>query len=247
MIGAGSTYEAFQLTFKRRWTGGLQTLVSFTAAKSLANTSGNETWTAPGSSAYQDYNNLAAEKSLDGTDIPKSLVVSYIYELPFGRGKHFGSKISKPLNATAGGWQVSGISTFKSGFPLAFGLTTNTTNSFGGGQRPNVVGSPMAQNPTPAMWLNPSAFSEPAPFTFGDESRYDPHARAPGLNNWDFMCSKWFTYRERFRTQLRFEFFNLANHPIFYAPDTTFGDPAFGTITKTYPARNIQVALKLYW
>jgi hypothetical protein len=105
----------------------------------------------------------------------------------------------------------------------------------------------MASHPTATQWLNPAAFSEPAPFTFGNESRYDPHARAAGTNNWDMNVSKWFHISERVRTQFRGEFYNLPNHNEFYAPDQTFGSPGFGTITRALPARNIQVALKIYW
>jgi hypothetical protein len=246
MVGAQSYYDALQFNYNHRWHGGLQTLVSFTASKYLDDTAGNESWATSNSANFQDYDNYAAEKSLDGSDTPRSLVISYIYALPFGHGKHYGSNVGKPANALLGGWQVSGISTFKSGFPLSFSQTTNSSNSFDGGQRPNVTGNPEAAHPTVNQWLNPTVFSVPAPFTFGDESRYDPHARAPGTNNWDITASKWFNI-ERVRTQFRWEIYNLANHGEFYAPDTTFGSPAFGTIARALPSRSMQVALKLYW
>jgi hypothetical protein len=242
-----SSFNALQLTYTHRWSQGLQFVASFTASKYISNAEGWESWTIPNSGAIRNYYNLAAEKSLDGEDIPKSLVLNYVYQLPFGRGKHFGTNMSRPLDAILGGWQVSGISTFKDGFPLSITADNNNTNSFGGGQRPNLAGDPHVSNPTIQKWFNTAAFAQPAPFTFGNLPRTMPNLRAPGINTTDLGISKWWNWTEDRKLQFRAETFNIANHPQFFAPDTGFGDPTFGQVLSAYPGRDIEFSLKLYW
>jgi hypothetical protein len=245
--GSFSNFNALQLTFTRRWSQGLQFVASFTASKYLSNAEGWEDWTVPGSGTIRNYYNLAAEKSLDGADIPKSLVLNYIYQLPVGHGKHFGNDMSGPLNAVVGGWQVSGISTFKDGFPLSITADNNNTGSFGGSQRPNLVGDPHISNPTIQEWFNTAAFAQPAAFTFGNVGRTMPNLRAPGINTTDLGIQKYWNASERWKVEFRAEAYNIANHPLFFAPDTGFGDPAFGTITSAFPGRSIQFSLKAFW
>jgi len=245
--GGFSTFHALQLTYTHRWDKGLQFVASFTASKTLSNTEGVNSWVIPGGFAgVRNFYDLAAEKSLNGADIPKSLVLNYIYELPVGSGKHFGSQMSGALNAVLGGWQVSGITTLKNGFPLSIFAVTNNTGSLSGTQHPNLVGDPHIPNQTIDKWFNTAAFAQPAAFTFGNLSRTMPNLRAPGLNTTDFGIQKWWNPAERLKLQFRAETFNIANHPNFFAPDTGFGDPTFGQITAAFPGRSVQFSLKLY-
>jgi hypothetical protein len=242
-----SSYNAVQLKFEHRWSMGLLFLGGFTIAKYLDNSSGPEGWTSWAGQQIRDNHNLSAEKSLNSNDIPKSLVLSYIYELPFGRGKRYGGKFSGPVDAVLGGWQVSGVSTFKDGFPLAIWASSNNTQSLGGFQRPNLVGDPHVANPTIDRWFNTDAFAQPPAFTFGNVPRTMPTLRAPGINNWDLAIQKWWNWKEKLRVQFRAEMFNAFNHPIFYAPNTTFGDAAFSRVSAAYPARSVQFGLKIHW
>ena len=107
----------------------MQFLASFTISKYLDNAEGFEAWTSFQGAQIRDFYNTAAEKSLNPNDIPKSLVLSYIYELPFGRGKRYGNRMNSAANAILGGWQVSGVSAFKDGFPL--GITAASNNDPG--------------------------------------------------------------------------------------------------------------------
>ncbi|MCI0419094.1 MAG: hypothetical protein L0312_07730 [Acidobacteria bacterium] len=125
--------------------------------------------------------------------------------------------------------------------------TGEITGSLGGAQRPNLVGDPRIPNPTVEQWFNTGAFAQPTAFTFGNVPRMMPNLRAPGQNNWDLALQKWWYWQDRFRIQFRSEFFNAFNHPNFYAPNTTFGNPAFGRITNTFLPRDIQFGAKLYW
>lgn len=252
-VGADSWYESAQAVFRHRFSQGLEFNASFTVSKFESETEGVESWAQPSAVAVRNFYNLSAEKSLDANDIPKSLVLDFVYELPFGKGKRFGNELSGPANAVLGGWQISTVGTFKDGFPLSISSLTNNTFSLGGGQRPNLVGDPHIANPTVDHWFNnttsspTAAFQQPPGFTFGNVGRYMPNLRAPGITNLDITIAKWWNFGERWRLQFRSAFFNAFNHANFYAPNTTFGDPAFGTITQTLPPRQIQLAMKLYF
>jgi hypothetical protein len=209
---------------------------------------GSSGWAFPGSgSSVRDAYNLASERSVDSSDIPHSLVVNYIYELPFGHGKQIGGDWKGPVNAILGGWQLTGIVYAKSGFPLSISPVSNNTNSFGGNQRPNLVGNPRPANQTINNWINPAAFAQPAAFTFGNAPRNLENLRAPRYNDWDMGIQKWWDFSESKRLQFRIEMFNALNHPNFFAPDTNLGDSSFGKISQAYPSRDVQAAMKFYF
>jgi hypothetical protein len=154
------------------------------------------------------------------------------------------------VNAVLGGWQLTGILYAKSGFPLSISPAQNNTDSFGGNQRPNLVGDPRPANQNINNWINPAAFAQPAPFTFGDSPRNLSILRAPRYVDWDMGIQKWWDFSESKRLQFRIEMFNALNHPNFFAPDTNLGDVSngsFGRISQAYPARDVQAALKFYW
>lgn len=248
--GASSWYHAMTLEYNHRFSHGLQALASYTWSKYLDNSQGMQQWVSGPASSFTNWYDLAAEKSVDANDVPQSLVVSFIAELPFGKGKAVGSNWGRGVNAVAGGWEVSAVTSFKSGLPLGIYADTNNTNSFGGGQRPNIIGNPGA---VPAgtdrvnEWFNTDAFAQPAAFTFGNAPRFLTNPRGPGLQNIDLGLDKNFRPWERTTIQFRAEFFNTLNHANFYLPDTGFGDPAFGSVTQALPARDIQFGLKVLW
>jgi hypothetical protein len=243
-----SRYNALQVNYNRRWNAGLQVLASYTYSRFTDDTDGTNTWSQPGGGTpIRNYYNLAEEKSVDGSDITHSAVISYIYELPIGKGKKVGANFNGLENAVLGGWQVTGVTTLKSGFPISVIGGVNNTGSFGGNQRPDLVGNPTVSNPTLQQWFNTSAFAQPAPFTFGNAPRYLDSVRAPGLQQFDIGIQKWFSWREILRLQFRGEMFNAFNRANFYAPNAIFGAPAFGQISATYPPRDVQFGLKLYW
>lgn len=249
-VGA-SSYNALQATYTHRWHSGLNLNVSYTYSKFLDNVQGSSGWAFPGTgSQVRDAYNLAPERSVDTSDIPHSLVVNYIYALPVGHGKVLGANWNKPLNGVVGGWQLTGIFYAKSGFPLSISPAQNNTNSFGGNQRPNLIGDPRPANQNINNWINASAFSQPSAFTFGDSPRNLANLRAPKYVDWDMGIQKWWDFSEAKRLQFRIEMFNALNHPNFFAPDTNLGDVSngsFGRIFQAYPARDVQAALKFYW
>jgi hypothetical protein len=245
-----STYNALQATFTHRWHSGLDLNVSYTYSKFMDNVQGASGWAFPGSgSSVRNSYNLAAERSVDASDLTHSLVISHNYELPFGKGKQFGADWNKPMNAVLGGWQWSGILTAHTGLPISINPAQNNTGGFGFNQRPNIVPgvSPVPQNQNINDWINPAAFSQPAAFTFGDSARFLSNLRAPGFVNWDMGLQKWWNFTETMRFQFRFELFNAFNHPNFFVPDSNLGDTSFGVINSAYPARSVQFAGKFYF
>lgn len=253
--GGFSLYNAFEATYKHRFNKGLSILVSYTFSKFLDNVEGNQTWAYTGNSAIANNYDLAAEKSVDGGDTPQSLVASYIYDLPVGKGKQFGSTFNGATNAVLGGWEVSGIVTSKSGIPIA--VSGNNIESYGGNPRPDVVGDTHAPHQSIDEWFNTGAFAYAPYGTFGTAPRFFSTMRAPDYNDFDAGIMKNWPLGEERRLQFRMELFNAFNHPQFYSPSGSYAgcDPNansacvsnFGKITSAFPSREIQFAGKFYW
>jgi hypothetical protein len=251
---ANSTYNSLQVKAEKRFSNGASILAAYTWAKLISDTDTLTGWLeSGGTGGLQNYNNLRLEKSLASFDVPHRLVVSYIMDVPVGRGRKYLANSNGFVNAAVGGWGVGGTTTIQSGFPLHFGTNSNQTHSFGGGSRPNVVPgceksvSGSAQSRLDG-WFNTDCFVLPAPYTFGSESRTDPNLRAAGIANWDFSAFKNFTFGEsgdRY-IQFRAEFFNLFNRTQFAFPGQSVGSSNYGIVTGVAnQPRLVQFALKL--
>jgi hypothetical protein len=245
-----SSYHAIEVTFKHRWHSGLDLNLSYTYSRFMDDVQGNSGWAFPGSGTNNlNSYNLAPDYSVDVSNIPNRFVASYVYELPFGKGKRFGSDWNRGVDSVLGGWAWSGILTAESGLPISVQPAVNNVG-FGFNQRPNVVPgvNPIPPNQSINDWLNSAAFAQPTAFTFGDAPRFFSNIRGPGYFDWDMGIQKWWNIRESKRVQFRMEMFNALNHPDFFLPDTNLGDgPNFGRITAAYQARTIQFAGKFYF
>jgi hypothetical protein len=256
-----SLYNALQATYNHRISKGLTALVSYTYSKFLDNVEGNNSWSYNGPSNWglvaNNYN-MAAEKSVDAGDIPQALVASYTYQLPIGRGKTVGSGMGRIADAVVGGWELSGIATFRKGIPI--GIFGSNYNSFGGNPRPDVIGNVHAAHQTIHEWFNTGAFKYADYGTFGTAPRYFSNLRGPGYQNWDTALEKNWAFHDTMRVQFRFETFNSFNHPNFYAPgvgatqwagcDPNGGSGCtggFGQINQAFQPRTVQWAGKFYW
>lgn len=251
-----SSYHAFQARVEKRFSRGLEALVTYTWSKSIddaSTTSGGTTWLG-GITSLQDPNNRHLERSLSTFDIPRVLQFSYTYELPIGRGKAIGGNMPTVLNAVIGGWQTNGIWRFNDGRPILLGLSGGQSLPTYGGQRPNLTG-PLHCNSGPDFltnyFKNPEVAVVPAPFTIGDAPRSYGGCRQPGQANATLSLFKDFLLtrlREGARIQFRFEAFNALNHPQFSGPNTQVNSGNFGVITSTANSpREVQLALKFYW
>jgi hypothetical protein len=247
-----STYHSLQMRMEKRFNAGGTIQASYTWSKLLSDTDTLTSWLEAGHAVggVQDYTNLRLEKSLASFDAPQRLVVSYVVDLPFGKGKRFLGSVHGFGGKVVSGWALNGVSTFQTGLPLALTTTSNLTNSLGGGSRPNVNSSNTAIGGSAQsrinQWFNTAAFAQPAAFTFGNESRTDPVLKAAGIANWDFAVVKHTAITERINLDFRTEFFNLFNRVQFADPGTSLGNPTFGIVTSAMnQPRLVQLGLRL--
>jgi Carboxypeptidase regulatory-like domain len=246
-----SEYHSLLLSAERRLVNGFVLLGSYTFAKLMSdsimvpiNFGPVEQVTTVG---YQDGKyNRRAERSLDPTDVRHRLVVSGVYELPFGAGKPW--LTDGVASSIAGGWQINTVATFQGGVPLIIrGANNNRAD------RPNYLGNAVLDDPTRDRWFNPDAFVNPPNFELGNVGRTLPDARTPGVFNVDLSVLKQVTLRGRMKLQLRAEAFNVTNHVNLGPPNTTFLPGAdgrnvnsnFGRITSSRDARILQFGVRL--
>lgn len=244
----GSSYNALQATVTRRFQGGGTLLVAYTNAKLMSNTDTLTSWleggTTGGVGNIQDWNNLKDERSLSSQDISQRLVISYVLDLPFGRGKAYANDFTGFKNGLVSGWGVDGVTSFQKGFPVKISSGSGnslTALSLGTGTlRPNVVSGcnkSMSGSATSKIgqWFNTGCFSAAPAWGFGDESRVDATLRQDGVNNWDFAVFKrtYFGPEDRMNIEFRTEFFNIFNRPQFGPPNGTFGAGTFGVVGNT--------------
>jgi len=249
---ASSTYHAFEMEIQKRFSDGVQFVLAYTAGKSIDDSS-NLVEFLGGSGLHQDFYNRRGDRSLSLHDVAQRLVVSYVLDLPFGRGRAIGATWGRWPNALLGGWQLNGMTTFQGGLPFLLVNRSNNSNAFSATQRPNVNGDPKvpAERPTNeklARWFDPNVFSQPAAFTFGNGPRVLPTVRSDGINNHDISVFKNFSPARdgKMTLQFRVEFFNTFNTPEFSAPDGAFGAANFGVVSgQANSPRQIQFGLKV--
>ena len=259
---ADSYYNSAQVTLTKRFSSGGTLLGNYGWSKFLSNTesatSQVETHTE---GVPQDNYNLRAERSYLSFDVPHRLVVSYILDLPFGKGKHFLANTSPLLNQVIGGFSVSGINVFQSGFPLAIIAPTNLLSAaFGGGTpRPNFIAgcnqkagiNYVTAAQTGASIINKACFALPSDTGlvsnyFGNQPRTSGILRTQGIDNWDFSIGKTTQIHDDINLVFRAEAFNVTNRVQFADPGLTFGSAQFGLLTsQANLPRNFQFSLRV--
>ncbi len=259
-----SHYESFQLKVTKRFAEGGTALLAYTNSKLIGNAETLTSWLeSSGPAGFQYWGNLRLEQSLASFDVSQRLVLSYVVDLPFGKGRKYMSNPNKVVQAVAGGWGLDGIMTLQTGFPVAVTTQNNNIHDEGGGSRPdfNISACPngagISGSATSRLngWFNTSCFFQPPNFTLGTVSRTLPNVRTDGMHNLDFALFKNFDVagEGRLKLQLRGEAFNLLNTPEFAAPGGSCpcnggSNGNFGVVTsQANNPRLIQVAAKLLW
>ena len=269
---AASSYNALQVRSERRVNQGLTFLAAYTFSKSIDDVSAVFGGSV-GSGLPQNSLDPQADRGLSDFSVKHRLVISSVYDLPFGRKWITRTGWRKGL---LGNWQAAGIVTAQTGSPFTVNLAASQSGSaiaaFGNPYRPDLVSNPyvpgaVMANPDPAChttisegglaadvvhqppsWFNPCAFAQPAAGQFGDAGRNI--MTGPALANVDFsMYKNVILRRESHRLQLRGEVFNLFNHPNLDIPNHVFGDPTFAQVLSANaygnkPPRQIQLGLK---
>jgi hypothetical protein len=250
--GASSIYNGLNIQADRKMRGGLNFNVNYTWCKALTDlflNSGNE-----GSMVQQNQYQRYLERGDDPDIRRQQLRFSYVWELPFGRGKHFLTNLSRPLNAFVGGWQLNGITTMQTGArlsPTYSGTDPANTNEYSG-QRPDRIGNgnfdagQMRGNiKSHQPIFDQSAFAVPA----DGRGYYGNSARdiltGPGQEVWNAVAAKNFPISEQARLQFRAEFFNAFNRANFSNPSTNISSSHFGLVTGAAGGRKILFALRI--
>jgi hypothetical protein len=254
--GGKSRYNALQVKYEYRMRRGLMLLNAFTwsqakdnGAGSLENPNGN----VPGP---QDFYNMEADYALSGYNQPLNNTTSFVWELPFGQGRRWMKDANAVLDAIVGGWTFSGINTMTSGAPVTLTYTpaasfqvSGINQEFRGSNnyRPNVTGDPYGDKNSTTSYFSttniviPTDPSQP----FGNAKRNE--VSGPWFWQFDFVASKNFRIPVGPQTnlQIRFEAFNLMNRTNLQAPNGNRSSGAFGTITSTFDARQVQLGAKI--
>jgi hypothetical protein len=264
---ANSIYHAFQLRVEKRLSQGLQLMMNYTNSKGIddASVGTNTTWLG-GSHSLIDPNNYKLERSVSQYDIPQVLNIAYVYQLPLGKGKHWGGSWNRWVDGFLGGWQTNGMWRFDDGQPMGLGMQGGLALPGGYGQRPDLLGqlriNPRSKwfcsDPGCGYFSNQGSATEPTDvavvppdYTLGTAPRELPNVRVPGTSTGALSLFKEISLRqlrEGSRMEFRAEAFNALNHPQFCGPNTTVNGGNFGAITcQANSSREVQLALKLYW
>jgi hypothetical protein len=226
---ARSKYHAMQLTAERRFSNGLGTIFAYTLSKMYDNGGAANSL----SEFFQNNNCFDCDWSLSAQDIRHVFRWSARYDLPFGPGRPW--LTSGLASQIVGGWGVAAYATWDTGTPVRL-IAPNDSNSFGGGtgMRPNLTGvSPVIEDRELAdggLYFNPTAFSRPAPFTFGDAPRLIPVVRNPGGRNLDLLIEKRVATGGATSLDFRVEVFNATNVVQFAGPGNNITNASFGRI-----------------
>jgi hypothetical protein len=247
-------YNALQAELQKQMSHGLQYQVSYTFSKCMSDSTGYYgAWNnALSASAYwQNVYDQRSEWAPCYYDATHVISAYAIYDLPFGRGKMLAPNAGKAVNAVIGGWEVSPIVSFHTGWPMPINGANDNSGTFSRGARADCSGIPSITNTgIPGIgrqWFtNNGDFSQPAVGTFGNCSPQLSGLRSPHYNDVDLSLHKDFPITERFRVQFRTDFVNAFNHVQYNAPNMSLGS-TMGQITSAQPPRNIQLALKLYY
>jgi hypothetical protein len=239
------SYEALILKYQHQFSHGLTLLANYTFSKTLS-----DSWETATGTVSQIAGCRACDKGPVSYNVPHRMVISTVYELPFGRGRAFGSHLPRAADLLLGGWNLNGILTFSTG--NAFSVTapnrTGSPNSlvranrFCDGADSDLSGNLRTNG---GVYFDTSCFAQPASGFFGTSGRGVLYG--PGNDNWDSAISKTFSIMESMRLEFRGEFFNTWNHTQFSNPVANSADTNFGLVNSAGAPRLMQGALKLVW
>ncbi|MBM3767674.1 MAG: carboxypeptidase regulatory-like domain-containing protein [Acidobacteria bacterium] len=232
------SYNALQTSLKKRFSRGLQFNLNYSWQKSLDNQS-----SLAENQKTQDPFNRRRDWSRSSWDINHVFVFSYVYELPFGKGRTFGGNMSRIADAFVGGWSLEGITRLESGPPFMVFTSEDIANTGRKTQRLNLVGNPNNGPKTPDQWFNTSAFVRPPQFQFGNANPYITNA--DGIISLDFALQKSYRITEKQALEFRGEFFNFPNTVSFADPQGNINAGDYGRIaSQRVSSRQIQFSLR---
>ena len=248
--GANQKYNAMQVSLHKRFNMGIEYQISYTWAHGMSDSIGyyGDSGQSGAQSAYmENLYDRRSEWAPQLADAKHNFVASAYYELPFGKGRRFGTNWAKPADYLIGSWQFGATFLSHTGFPLTI-KTTDRSGTLARSARAQVIGTPHDSHIVGPgnHWLDVSAYTQPANFTFGNAG--PGVVRGPGATILNLSLSKRFPVHEGQWFELRGEAFNLSNTPIFNSPiSQTITSATFGEISGTTGERNIQIVAKFYF
>jgi hypothetical protein len=234
--GGSSYFESINVRVEKRYSHGLSLIGTYIFSRLMEQDSRlNDTDPRP-------------EKRVSPFDHPHHFITGATYELPIGRGRTIDLQ-SRWSNLLLGGWRVNGIYSYQTGAPILWvnGSTNNIGDYvyYGGNLNLNNREANTASFNTSLFNTNNTQQFQYHIRTF---STTYGNLRQDGINNLDASLLKRFSVTERVYFQVRFEAFNLVNHPTFQAPNTTATNGSFGLITaQANLPRQIQLGARLVW
>jgi hypothetical protein len=242
-------YDALQLSVEKRYSQGLVLVLAYTWSKNLEQI------------AFANPQDLEPTKNLTARDLPHRLVLSGVWQLPFGRGRQVGGNVGRGWDLLIGGWEYNWIATFQSGFPVDLPGNVNIVGDIAGDEQTknfwfnpcvaNVAGTASTRpNDTHTNFNTPCnnpAWQLRGPNTLRTTQFRTGEFRTPTEPQVDMSINKRFNFTERINAQFRFEMFNALNTPVRSGPNTNPTDPNFGLIPNNTSnfARQIQLGFKL--
>jgi hypothetical protein len=245
------TFHALETSLEHRFAKGLFLMASYTFAKLISNTDGEDANRGDGSG--QNQYNRVLDKAVGIQDTPHNSAIAYVYELPFGRGKQWLTSLHPVVNGILGNWRISGVHRYVSGTAMSLTSGQNLFGAGGTGRPSFVSGQPLinpqfdADNPQLYPYINRAAFRRPNNMEYGNTPRRIAQLRNPGLLSEDFSVLKNFNLGTEKRTlEIRAAAFNVFNRHRLGGVDTNFDSATFGMVTnpQLIGAREIQFGLK---
>jgi hypothetical protein len=260
---SASNYNALQAIYREHLTAGLELTANYTYSKAMTDDIGFYGTSNINSSQYyqQDAYNFPAEWGPAGFDTRHNISVTGVYDLPFGRGKRFGSNMNYLVNEVVGGWKLSGAQVYYSGFPVTVSSPPNYSNqvfAFTGAARPDQLRPFHAVNRSTNAFFGTNVVGTACPPDtdngsciyaaqsanhFGDVR---PSSLAgPSFQNIDMSVEKSFPVWHEQSVKFRGDFFNTFNIASYQQPDSGVTDTNFGQITGVNSSpRTLQLSLK---
>jgi hypothetical protein len=256
-LTASSWYNAMQVVFQKR-------------EGKYVNFEGNYTWSknmddsSTGFNAFvgtlnngnpQELDNLKAEWSVSANDATNRFALAAVLQLPIGRGYLIGSNMNRALDAVVGGWQLTTLTTFQTGQPIAVFMSNNRIQD--GNQRPNLT-CPAHQSLTTGMsihqsaeygmpYVNANCFADPGDQQAGSAPRYFSNLRSDGIHTTDISVERIYKFGDRGQVEIHGDCLNCTNTERFSLPDVGVGDSTFGIISSTAQGalpRNMQLGAR---
>lgn len=229
-----SYYDGLQAALRRRFSKGLSIETNYTWSRNLVDFDSSGWAGQAGTATIQNSYDLAANYGLSNNDVRQMFKAVVVYQLPVGKGHTFMGN-SAILDGVFGGWQASGVFIKQTGSPYTPTVSgANNTGSLAGTWYPNRIANGNLSDPTITKWFDPSAFTVPASYTFGNSGRNV--LIGPGRTTLDFSMGKNFAIskvREGMQLQIRVDATNILNHACFSTPNSSIGSSSAGIITGT--------------